>query len=357
MAYLEIKNVIKKFDNFTAVNNISLEADQGDFITLLGPSGCGKTTLLKCIGGFHEVDQGTLHLDGEQINTLPPEQRDTVMCFQSYALFPHLTVSKNVSFGLEQKKVPKDEIYARVKEALDLVDIGEQADKLPSQLSGGQQQRVALARAMVMRPKLILFDEPLSNLDAKLREKVRFQIKELQRQIKFTAIYVTHDQSEALALSDKIFVLNKGQIQQEGKPREIYNLPNNRFVADFIGTANIMPAEVISQQGNSYELKTPLGTLTALSEKAPVDKKIYIGWRPESIQTNSLETDNHVDALVEQSAFLGNCTHIMAHDASLKSCHFNLEITEDMPLPLDSTIRFRIPPQKIFFLEKQEIVQ
>ena len=244
MAKLEIKNITKKFGDFYAANNITFTAEEGEFVTLLGPSGCGKTSLLKLIAGFHVADEGEILIGGKNVNHVPPEKRNTAMCFQSYALFPHLNVSHNICYGLKQRKIDIEEQKQRLDLALKQMDLEFHKLKLPNELSGGQQQRVALARAMVTRPDVILFDEPLSNLDAKLRESVRFEIKQLSKQYNLTSIYVTHDQAEALTMSDKIIVLNKGSIEQIGSPQDIYHHPKNRFVADFIGIANITEANV-----------------------------------------------------------------------------------------------------------------
>ena len=362
MAYLEIKNIVKKFDKFTAVDDVSFEAQAGEFVTLLGPSGCGKTTLLKSIGGFFDdLTSGTISIGGEVVNGVAPEKRNTTMCFQSYALFPHLSVFKNISFGLEQKKVEKQTINDRVNQIMEQVDMVTQKAKLPSELSGGQQQRVALARAMVVRPGVILFDEPLSNLDAKLREQVRFEIRKLQQEKKFTAVYVTHDQQEALALSDQIIVMNKGKIQQKGKPRDIYNHPINTFVADFIGTANIMKSIIVSNNGDQYSIDTPLGSLTvAITEDIaiiPQSKNVYVGWRPENIQildnTKNNKAKNIIEATVNQIAFLGNCVHVSAYvkNKNGERTSFLVEAPQSFHVKQNEVFSFSILSEKLFFLE------
>ena len=358
---LEVKNVIKHFEDFVAVNDVSFVAKKGEFITLLGPSGCGKTTLLKSIGGFFsDLTSGIISIDGEVVNSIPPEKRDTVMCFQSYALFPHLTIFKNVAFGLEQKKHEKAEINKRVLQTLKQVDLSSQISKLPSELSGGQQQRVALARAMVVQPKVILFDEPLSNLDAKLREQVRFQIKKLQQEMNFTAVYVTHDQQEALALSDKIIVMNKGKIQQEGTPQNIYNHPSNTFIANFVGNANIMKTTITDNKNTTYTLKTPIGTLiTEVKEqqaKKPNSNTVFVGWRPESI-TFTKSSHNNVQAIINEIAFLGNCVLVSAYiknKIDSGETYILLEIPPSFNAKKGETISFSILPEKLFFLENYD---
>lgn len=231
---------------FNAVDNLTLNIEAASFVTLLGPSGCGKTTTLRMIGGFESPDEGEIYLGSEPITMLSPNKRDTAMVFQNYALLPHYNVFDNVAYGLKVRKVPSEEIKKRVLEMLDLVELTGLEERHIYELSGGQQQRVALARALVVRPNVLLFDEPLSNLDAKLRVSMRTEIRRIQQTVGITAVYVTHDQSEAMSISDKIVIMKKGVIAQEGSPREIYRMPKNRFVADFIGEANFLSAHVIS---------------------------------------------------------------------------------------------------------------
>ena len=239
-----IKDAVKRYGDFTALNGVSLDIREGEFFTLLGPSGCGKTTLLRMIAGFNSIEGGDFYFGEKRINDVPAHKRDIGMVFQNYAIFPHLTVSENVAYGLKARKVPKNEIGPRVAEALELVQIAHLADRKPNELSGGQQQRVALARAFVIEPSVLLMDEPLSNLDAKLRVQMRSVIKKLQRRLGITTIYVTHDQEEALAISDRIAVMKEGRIMQIGTPNEIYAKPQNPFVAGFIGVSNFLDCQV-----------------------------------------------------------------------------------------------------------------
>ncbi len=234
---------------FYAVKDTSLDIEPGTFVTLLGPSGCGKTTTLRMIAGFESPDEGEIYLGGEAINHLTPNKRDTAMVFQSYALLPHYNVFDNVAYGLKIRKVPKEEIRERVMNILKLVEMEGMETRMTNQLSGGQQQRVALARALVIEPGVLLFDEPLSNVDAKLRVTMRTEIRKIQQKVGITAIYVTHDQSEAMSISDKIIIMSKGKVEQIGSPREIYYHPASRFVADFIGEANFLKAKVLSEEG------------------------------------------------------------------------------------------------------------
>lgn len=352
MSRLELKNICKNFGDFVASKDISFIAEEGEMVTLLGPSGCGKTTLLKMIGGFHTPDSGEIIIGDEVVNTVSPEKRNTSMCFQSYALFPHLSVDHNIAFGLKQKKVSKQDQITRVEEAVTQVDLDEHAHKMPSELSGGQQQRVALARAMVTRPAVILFDEPLSNLDAKLRESVRFEIRELQKRYNLTAIYVTHDQAEALAMSDKIVVLNKGRIEQIGSPEDIYYRPANRFVADFIGAANIMPAQVKSlDQDNTYQIDTELGQFVVESDERPKSEYIYVSWRPEDAEIATSECENSFAANVQKMAFMGNVTDLVLQPAEGSTMEVRVQLPKK-PVFDDQSLNFSIPRKGIRFLEE-----
>lgn len=354
MAKLEIKNVTKKFGDFYAAKSISFVAEEGEFVTLLGPSGCGKTSLLKLIAGFHVADEGEILIGDKNVNEIPPEKRNTAMCFQSYALFPHLNVSHNICYGLQQRKIDINEQKARLDVAIKQMDLEIHRLKLPSQLSGGQQQRVALARAMVTRPDVILFDEPLSNLDAKLRESVRFEIKQLSKQHNLTSIYVTHDQAEALAMSDKIIVLNKGSIEQIGTPHEIYNAPINRFVADFIGVANITDAHITEIGENAYSVKSVFGEFVAYSEKKPAAEHCYICFRPENaiLVDEMSNAPNKLTVKVLQTAFMGNLTEIqgeVSNAGQLKT--IRLQLTKFPEINENGTLTFSIEPTSICFLE------
>jgi iron(III) transport system ATP-binding protein len=256
--YLNLEHLSKSFPapirgtgaEVTAVVDVSLAIDQGEFVTLLGPSGCGKTTTLRLIAGFEVPTQGHISLDGRSLDDVPPNRRDMAMVFQSYALFPHLTVFENIAYGLRLKKLASVDMRRKIAEALRLTELTGLEQRAPNQLSGGQQQRVALARALVMEPKVLLFDEPLSNLDAKLREQMRAEIRRIQQTLGITSVYVTHDQAEAMTLSDRIVVMHQGRIVQIGTAAEIYRRPANRFVADFIGKANFLPAHVVSASPN-----------------------------------------------------------------------------------------------------------
>lgn len=277
-----IKDAVKEYGNFTALKGVSLDIKEGEFFTLLGPSGCGKTTLLRMIAGFNSIEGGEFYIGDQLINDVPAHKRDIGMVFQNYAIFPHLTVEENVAYGLNARKTPKSEIPARVQKALEQVQIAHLAKRSPNALSGGQQQRVALARAFVIEPNVLLMDEPLSNLDAKLRVQMRSVIKKLQKKLGITTVYVTHDQEEALAISDRIAVMKDGEIMQIGTPREIYEKPENPFVANFIGVSNSLDCTVSGDKDNA--------TITIMDKiKIPVKlRKDYngeaiISARPEQI--------------------------------------------------------------------------
>ncbi len=248
-ANLEIREACKRYGDVTALAGVSLGIRGGEFFTLLGPSGCGKTTLLRCVAGFLRLDGGELVCEGERLDRLPAHKRDIGMVFQNYAIFPHLTVWENVAYGLQARRLPSGEIRTRADEALHLVQMEAMTDRRPDQLSGGQQQRVALARAMAIQPRLLLMDEPLSNLDAKLRVEMRTEIRRLQRELGTTTVYVTHDQEEALAISERLAVMNAGRVEQVGFPWDVYQTPQSAFVAQFIGTSNALTGKVVERTG------------------------------------------------------------------------------------------------------------
>lgn len=284
MAEVKINSVTKLFGDVKAVNNFNAVIKDGEFVSILGPSGCGKTTMLRMIAGFEKADEGEISIGNQVVSSsqqrsfVPPEKRNIGMVFQSYAVWPHMTVFENVAYPLKIKKFSPEEIKSKTTKALELVHLGQYAGRFPNQLSGGQQQRVALARALVGEPKLLLLDEPLSNLDAKLRESMRFEIKELQRKLNITVIYVTHDQAEAMAMSDRIIVMNQGVIQQAAAPLEVYETPTNQIVADFIGLVNFLDAEVTGDQVTLPTVGHQIAMGTGIVGKATV------AIRPENIR-------------------------------------------------------------------------
>ncbi len=289
---LKLQDMTKQFGKVTAVDNVSLDIPHGKLITLLGPSGCGKTTILRMIAGLEVPNSGKIFLGGTDITRLPPNERKITMVFQSYALFPHMNVYKNISYGLKVLHWPKEKIKKAVKEALEMVGLEGLEQRGPSELSGGQQQRVAVARALVLKPKVLLFDEPLSNLDAKLRKRMRGEIRNLQKDLGITAVYVTHDQSEALAISDQIVVMDNAVISQIGGPEELYTRPANAFVADFIGAANIVEARVVdTDRGKArVRLSSVVLNVDAVGTPEKGDKaKLMI--RPEDILVNAADQE------------------------------------------------------------------
>ena len=303
---------------FYAVKDTSLTIEPGSFVTLLGPSGCGKTTTLRMIAGFESPDEGEIYLGDEPINELTPNKRDTAMVFQSYALLPHYNVFDNVAYGLKLRKVPKDEIRERVMKILDLVELTGMEARMTNQLSGGQQQRVALARALVIEPSVLLFDEPLSNLDAKLRVTMRTEIRRIQQEVGITAIYVTHDQSEAMALSDNIIIMSKGVVAQMGTPQEIYYHPVNEFVADFIGEANFLKGPMTGRDGSFVTLNIEGNPLRVEGrEDMEAGKEYTVVLRPEAA---TLADEGGLPCRVVLSCFMGSYQnyHVMVGDTLVK---------------------------------------
>jgi spermidine/putrescine transport system ATP-binding protein len=313
-AILEIRNVTRRFGDFVAVNDVSLSIASGEFFTLLGPSGCGKTTLLRMIAGFDDPDAGRILLDGKDLAGTAPEKRPIHTVFQSYALFPHMTVAQNIGFPLKMAKRPVDEIARRVREALELVHLTEKEASFPHELSGGQKQRVALARGLINRPRLLLLDEPLGALDAKLREEMQIELIAMQRELGITFVFVTHSQPEALALSHRIAVMNAGRIEQMDEPSKIYGFPRNRFVADFIGHCNMLEARVAEATPHALRLEVPgLGTVAAPpAEGARAGASGVLAIRPEQVRIAApdaaLDLKNHFGGKVHDFLYVGDVT-------------------------------------------------
>jgi iron(III) transport system ATP-binding protein len=317
--HLEVRGLVKYFGRDRAVDGVSFRVPQGGFTTLLGPSGCGKTTTLMCIAGLHRLDAGEIlvgditYSSASENIFVAPDKRDIGMVFQSYAIWPHMTVAQNVAYPLEVRQVDRAEIADRVAEVLRVVGLAAMSDKLASQLSGGQQQRAALARAIVFRPRLLLFDEPLSNLDLKLREQMRLELKRIQREVGITSVYVTHDQAEALVMSDEIIVMSKGRIEQRGSAQEIYARPVNRYVSDFIGTANLLEGRIARVLGagqaefelgaNGRTVRVPCRPAPGLTEGSPA----VLSVRPENVAVSREAVEPRIEGEVLQRIFLGNC--------------------------------------------------
>jgi spermidine/putrescine transport system ATP-binding protein len=316
---VQLERVTKRFGDLTAVRALDLAIAAGEFFTMLGPSGCGKTTTLRMVAGFDEPSEGRVLLDGEDVTGRPAFKRATNTVFQSYALFPHRSVEKNVAFGLERKKVDRDEVRRRVAEELERVGLSAEAKRRPAQLSGGQQQRVALARALVNRPAVLLLDEPLGALDLKLRKQLQVELKRIQREVGITFVYVTHDQEEALTMSDRIAVMNRGVIEQVADPETVYERPATTFVAGFIGVSNLMPGEVVSANGAGAELKLDAGPTvrTSSSGGATMRERVHAVVRPEKLVLRSADDGGigrdgaSVEGQVESSLYLGTATQMV----------------------------------------------
>jgi ABC-type Fe3+/spermidine/putrescine transport system ATPase subunit len=337
---LRLVGLWRRYGDVVAVEDVSLDVADGEFVTLLGPSGCGKTTTLRMVAGFIAPNGGDIFFDDLRMNAVPPHRRNTAMVFQSYALFPHMSVAENVAFGLRMRKLPKAEQAKRVEEALDMVSLRGLERRRPGELSGGQQQRVALARAVATRPDILLFDEPLSNLDAKLREKVRIEIRDLQRRLGITALYVTHDQAEALAISDRIVVMNEGRIEQVGDPNAIYRTPKSSFVADFVGAANIVDAKNLG--GGTFD--TPIGRFAIPGAACAAGGQVKLSWRPEDMTIAAGGSANIAGARVESVVFRGNFIELVV---AVSGQLLRAQVASDVSVKQGDRLDFALPPDRI----------
>jgi len=346
--YLQIENVHKSFGHFTALNDINLNVYAGEFVCLLGPSGCGKTTLLRIIAGLEQQTSGRVIQGGKDVSRLPPAKRDFGIVFQSYALFPNLTAAQNIAYGLENTPMPKRQIEQRVKELLETVGLEGFGQKYPSQMSGGQQQRIALARALALSPSLLLLDEPLSALDAKVRNRLRVEITQLQKRLGVTTVMVTHDQEEALTMSDRVVVMDKGVIAQVGTPRMVYQNPKTPFVANFIGSTNLLTGEVVSPT----QVRCGNILLEAKLENLEVDTKIAIAIRPEAIQLLDSSEQNYnlpnvLSAEIEGIEFLGSVYHLTLRPDGNAKAAVTIEVSihqaRQIDLNLGTTLKIQLP--------------
>jgi iron(III) transport system ATP-binding protein len=317
MSAVSIAGLVKRHGAVTAVGGIDLDVSEGELVVLLGPSGCGKTSTLRCIAGLEETSEGTISIGGKVVSSkrvnLPPEKRSIGMVFQSYALWPHLTVKQNLAFGLRLRKLPRPQIEERVRAALELVGLDKFGDRSAGELSGGQQQRVALARATVLEPDILLFDEPLSNLDAKMRERMRVEIRNLQRRLGITSIYVTHDQQEAMVIADRIVLMNAGRIEQVGSPKEIYRRPRTRFAADFIGSTNVFPGVVLTSEPQAVVSVGNGHSLRSVDTGFAVGTHVEVLVRPEylHVSTTPLDGANVMEGRIADVIFLGNLGEVL----------------------------------------------
>ena len=343
-----IKHALKKYGENVIIPDLNLDIREGEFFTLLGPSGCGKTTLLRMIAGFNSIEGGDFYFGEKRINDLDPAKRNIGMVFQNYAIFPHYTVRKNVEFGLKNKKFPKDKIKTQSEKFMKLMQIDEYADRMPERLSGGQQQRVALARALCIEPDVLLMDEPLSNLDAKLRVEMRTVIKNIQHSVGITTVYVTHDQEEAMAISDRIAVMNAGVIQHVGAPKSIYQRPANLFVATFIGRSNVIKGKLVVDGGKTY-LETLSGYRAEIKTVRPEQQKaqdIVLSVRPEEFLLDRGSTEG-ISAVVDDCVFLGLNTHYFVHLSSGEEVEIIQESSIDSIIEPGSEIKLKINTEKV----------
>jgi len=354
MAILKVNNLSKSFGKVKAVQGVSFEAVEGKVLSLLGPSGCGKTTTLRCIAGFENPDRGDICLDDKKITFIPPEKRGIGMVFQSYALWPHMTVYGNLAFGLQIRKVPKDEITKKIKKVLSMVQLEGYENRYPRQMSGGQQQRIAMARALIFEPEIMLLDEPLSNLDAKLREEMRFQFTELQKSLGITAVYVTHDQAEALVLSDKVVILDKGKIVQSGSPKEIYSNPKNKFVAGFIAVTTFIDGNVDSfaEEKKKVIVKTDDGLIIhGFNNSFDIGQKVSVAMRMNVIKfiqdenKSDKNTVNIFKGKIIQSSYLGDII-----DYKIKVGNWEVRTNSD------AKYNFKVGEEVTFYLSPEDII-
>ncbi len=348
---LELRGVTRRFGVTTALHSFDLEIAGGMFVSLLGPSGCGKSTALNCLAGLLDLSEGEIVLNGRPIQDVPAEKRGFGMVFQNYALFPHLSVTRNVSYGLELRGVPKPERERRIRRALEMVKLEEFGKRFPAQLSGGQQQRLAFARTIVLEPGLLLLDEPLSNLDTKLRNEMRIEIKHLHEQLNLTTVYVTHDQSEAMSMSDLVVVMRLGRIEQVGTPQEIYNRPKSLYVADFMGYSNRLPVSLVAQEGQEWVVETISGTQLRASSTLQEStdwqpgQRVLACFRPDEALADPLPAVNHLQGQVQLVEYMGKTfeglVRLQGDDG------IQLLVHSQHPLENDAPVEFGIRPDRL----------
>ena len=352
--HIQIADLSKLYGDVLAVNHIDLEMVSGEFFSMLGPSGCGKTTTLRMIAGFEHPDSGQILLDGVDIRHTPPHRRPVNTVFQAYMIFPHLNVYENVAFGLRRQRVGKDELRRRVGAALELVQLEALAERKPSQLSGGQQQRVALARALILEPAVLLLDEPLGALDAKLRHQLQDELKRLQQTVGITFVYVTHDQEEALTMSDRIAVMSHGLVEQIGTPREVYDEPTTEFVADFLGISNLFSAEAVSGDAGECLLRVGEFTLTARCGETAARGRVKCVVRPERVNLEPTDATgpNRLPGMVERLVYLGSVTRAIVHLATNQTLH-SLIPSDGRPVAFEqgSAVQVELPADALRVLK------
>jgi putative spermidine/putrescine transport system ATP-binding protein len=354
---LEMRGVTRRFGATTALYNFNLSVIGGSFVSLLGPSGCGKSTALNCLAGLLDLSEGEITVNDQPVQHLPAEKRGFGMVFQNYALFPHLTVARNVAYGLEIRKVPKAEREQRVKKALELVHLEEFGKRFPAQLSGGQQQRLAIARTIVLEPNLLLLDEPLSNLDTKLRNEMRLEIKRLHENLGLTTVYVTHDQSEAMSLSDLVVVMRLGRIEQTGTPQEIYRFPNSHYVANFMGYSSQLEVTLLGREGNKWRVETASGEklLGTPPQEAnwQAGQKVTACFRPDEALIVNEPTSNSLSGQVQLTEYLGKSFEVLVRLTGQPDCQ--LLVHSEVGLEAGTPVKFGIHPDRLLLFEPDAI--
>ena len=354
MTRIRLEDVTKIYGGVVAVDHANIDIEHGEFFTIIGPSGCGKTTTLRIIAGFEVPEEGKVYFDDRDVTYVKPYERNTAMVFQNYALWPHMTVYDNIAYGLRLRKVPEDEIRRRVEKVLDLVDLHGLENRYPLQLSGGQQQRVALARALVVEPSVLLLDEPLSNLDAKLRLEMREELRNLQKRLGITTVYVTHDQLEALSMSDRIAVMNKGRILQVGTPEELYMRPRNLFVAGFLGRSNLVRGKVVASRDGFVEVYIPSLRESILAVGDKVSGEVVVVMRPESFKLageDDIGKPNTFQAKVDTSMFLGDKREVRVRVGEDRLVAY---LPPDTRVEQGHTIHLSIPKERVIVLPLTE---
>jgi multiple sugar transport system ATP-binding protein len=356
---IRLENVTKIYGNVVAVDHANIDIEHGEFFTIIGPSGCGKTTTLRIIAGFEVPEEGKIYFDDRDVTFVKPYERNTAMVFQNYSLWPHMTVYDNIAYGLRLRKVPEDDIRRRVKQVLDLVDLHGLENRYPLQLSGGQQQRVALARALVVEPSVLLLDEPLSNLDAKLRLEMREELRNLQKRLGITTVYVTHDQLEALSMSDRIAVMNKGKVLQIGTPEELYMRPKSLFVAGFLGRSNLVRGKVVTTRDGLVEVYIPTIKESLLAVGDNVSGEVMVVMRPESFRLSSRDEmgkPNTFEAKVESSMFLGDKREVRVRVGEEKLVIY---LPPEARADTGHTIYISIPTERVMVLPiiEEELIE